>query len=295
MLYINNQLIEENKFPDGTPLMKLNNIDLNNVSKENPITITWLYDNDSEAMRLMFLTKHLQAQGYKNIILIMPYIPNARFDRVKADYEVFTLKYFAEFINSLNFSKVYSLDPHSYVSEALINRIVPIAPDKMIDNVINDIPSDIRENLILFFPDEGAMKRYSGLANKYNLRYVFASKNRDWKTGEIKGLTVHGNDDSYLTGRHVLIIDDICSKGGTFYHSAKKLRDLGVNNIYLYISHCENTIIEGDLYSSDMVKKIYTTNSIFRNEFKRDNITTIINSIDVMSITDFTTAFDITL
>ena len=60
-----------------------------------------------------------------------------------------------------------------------------------------------------------------------------------------------------------LIVDDICSKGGTFYHSAKKLKELGAKNIYLYITHCENSILEGELINSDLITKIYTTDSIY--------------------------------
>ena len=64
----------------------------------------------------------------------------------------------------------------------------------------------------------------------------------------------------------VLIVDDICSKGGTFYHSAKKLKELGADNIYLYITHCENSILEGELINSGLIKEIYTTDTIFTKE-----------------------------
>lgn len=61
----------------------------------------------------------------------------------------------------------------------------------------------------------------------------------------------------------MLIIDDICSKGGTFYHSAKKLKELGANKIYLYVSHCENTIYAGELLKDNgLIEKIFTTDSI---------------------------------
>ena len=65
---------------------------------------------------------------------------------------------------------------------------------------------------------------------------------------------------------NVIIIDDISSRGGTFYHSAKKLKELGANKIYLYITHCEKTILEGEIFSSGLIEKVYTTNSIFFNE-----------------------------
>ena len=67
----------------------------------------------------------------------------------------------------------------------------------------------------------------------------------------------------------VLIVDDICSRGGTFYHSAKALKNLGAGEIYLYVSHCENSILEGDLLTSNLVEKVFTTNSIFTKQHEK--------------------------
>ena len=103
------------------------------------------------------------------------------------------------------------------------------------------------------------MKRYSGMTD---MRYVFGLKRRDWETGKIEGLDVIG-DAEMIVGKTILIVDDICSRGGTFYHSAKKLKELGADKIYLFVTHCENTILTGDLLSSGLVEKVFTTNSIF--------------------------------
>lgn len=262
MLYINNTLVNNDSFPDGTALMK---VDMRSIDGKT-VVIKWLYDNDSEMARLMFLVKHLKEHGYDDIILVMPYIPNARYDRVKTNDEVFTLKYFAEFINSLKFSRVYTLDPHSYVSEALIDGIVVIPPTRYLDLVINkEVPVDV----MLYFPDEGAMKRYSSVATDRQLEYVFGIKRRDWKTGQILGLELSGPVDK-IAGRDILIIDDICSRGGTFYYSAKALKVSGANNISLYVSHCEDTIKDGELLKPDsLIKNIYTTNSIYRGNNPR--------------------------
>ena len=62
------------------------------------------------------------------------------------------------------------------------------------------------------------------------------------------------------------IVDDICSKGGTFYHSALKLKEFGATNIYLYVTHCENSIYDGELLKNNgLIEKIYTTDSILTN------------------------------
>lgn len=253
MLLLNDKTVELGGFPDGTLLMK-------QVPCGDDAVLSWYYDNDRELVALIYLTRHLKAHGVKRISLFMPYIPNARQDRVKSDEDIFTLKYFAEIINSLGFDRVEVLDPHSTVSEALIDRISIRTPRDNVARVISEIEAAEGEKPFMFYPDEGASKRYSGMVE---LPYAFGIKKRDWKTGRIEGLDVSGEG---MSAKPVLIVDDICSKGGTFLFSAKKLKELGAGNIYLYVSHCERSILDGELINSGLLKQIFTTDSIWRGE-----------------------------
>lgn len=264
MIKVNRYELQVQQFPDGTPKLDFNPNWCKDRLSNDLITIQWLYDNDAEFLQLAYIVGHLKNHGFTNIELDIPYIPNARFDRVKSDSEVFTLKHFANLINTLGFQKVTALDPHSYVSEALFNNFTARSPLPYIRQILRHYIRD-EYNLVLFFPDEGAMKRYSGLAKELELPFVFGIKNRDWKTGHINGLKIEGEIDN-IKDKDILIIDDICSRGGTFYHSAKALKELDVNDIYLYVSHCENTILQGDLISSGLIKQVFTTNSIYREQ-----------------------------
>lgn len=266
MIKLNDKTIEINRFPDGTLRVDPNALE-NRQLIGTEATITWHYENNEEMVLLLFLTRHLQNSNCHIVNLVMPYIPNARQDRVKRMSDVFTLKYFSEFINSLNFNTVTVLDPHSSVSEALINNIVIEKPDKYIQRVFNSVYTypenkDKYDTLMAFYPDEGAMKRYS---ENIGVPYVFGIKRRNWSTGKIEGLDIAGETE-LIKGRNVLIIDDISSRGGTFYHSAKKLKELGANHIYLYITHCERTILDGEIFKSGLIDKVFTTNSIFRDK-----------------------------
>ena len=259
MIKCNEKIVNLNHFPDGTLLIK-------ELAPENEkVVLTWLYENNEEMVALYFLTNHLKSKGIKEIELNMPYIPNARQDRVKAPEDVFTLKYFAKMINSLGFSKVTVLDPHSYVSEALIDNICVKTPKENVEKVLDVITEGGKEDVLLFYPDEGAMKRYSAMCDK---PYVFGMKKRDWTTGVINGLDVAGAVDK-IAGNNILIVDDICSMGGTFYHSAKKLKELGAAKIYLYISHCESSILKGEVLTSGLIEKVYTTDSIFTQKHEK--------------------------
>ena len=76
-------------------------------------------------------------------------------DRVKNRDEVFTLKWFAEFINSLGFESVKVLDPHSNVAMALIDRAETMDVKHYIDYAIQWMVSQ-GLNPLLCYPDEGA-------------------------------------------------------------------------------------------------------------------------------------------
>ena len=252
MFELNGKPVLIERYPDETPR-------LNITVDSGDVKLKWLYEEDEE-MILFFIVRHLKEQYViKSLTLYMPYIPHARMDRVKNRHEVFTLKYFCEFINSLCFDKVIVRDAHSSVSLALINNVVSEPIDKNIKKLKDKLLDSQKD--IVFYPDEGSCKRYSEMIN---FPCAFGLKRRDWSTGKIMGLEVQGNLP--VSPFNVLIIDDISSYGGTFLHSARKLKELGADKVYLYITHCENSILKGELINSGLLEKIYTTKSIYNKE-----------------------------
>ena len=243
----------QNMFPDHSLLIKLDPDKI--IALQNTITIKWLYEGDDELFTLICVKRHIDYHCHGvDVVLDMPYIPHARMDRVKAKEDVFTLKYFAEIINSLNFKRVFVRDAHSNVSLALINNVYDWGVRGYIEMAVEKSGAEV-----LFFPDEGAMKRYS---EQSPMPYAFGMKKRDWQTGKILGLDIINTEN--IVGKDVLIVDDICSRGGTFYHSAKALKAAGAKSVSLYVTHLEETVTLGELASSDgLVDHIYTTESIF--------------------------------
>ena len=235
MIKLNGRIIEQNHFPDGTLLMKCN------ANQGFAGTITWQYENDSELFALYSLKKHLDRviPGWTPH-LYLPYIPHARQDR-KVSGRFFTLKTFAKIINQMNFSKVVVLDPHSDVSTALIDRCC---------QMLKPIEA-LTVNTVLMYPDAGAAKKY-----KSDATAIIGNKKRD-KDGNIVSYELL----NFIEGTEsVTIVDDICSYGGTFVEAAKALRERGVKNIYLIVSHCEDNIEKGKVF--EYIDKVYTTDSI---------------------------------
>lgn len=249
MIRLGNQDIQPLQFPDGTPRFP-------SVSLKKGIAyrIHWYFERMDELTTVLMLAGHIQDHG-ASVSLFMPYVPNARMDRVHSDAEVFTLRHFCKMINSAGFTSVHILDPHSNVTPALIDRVVVHSPEAHIRHALSLIIEKHRARPFVVYPDDGAAKRYSLDVTDT----VYGVKKRDWDTGRIEGLMLNGRIPE---NRPALIVDDICSYGGTFARAAKELKKAGVEHIYLYITHCEKHIYEGELIRDHLVDGIFTTNSI---------------------------------
>lgn len=272
MIRVNDCEVKIEHYPDGTPMIKLDTLNYLLNGNHQTILMKWIYENDAELCYLMMIKKHFE--NYRNTykyILQMNYVPNARMDRVKNYDEIFTLKYFCEFINWLNFDTVYVLDVHSNVVPALINRCCQSNVRKFVNYTIANIEKDNSE-VVLYFPDAGAAKRYADLFPKY--KYCYAEKKRDWKTGKIQGLEIKNNDID-LKDKIILMIDDIISYGGSLYYSAKALKECGVGDIYAYATHTEKSVLDKDkgtlikLLENGTVTRLYTTDSLFTGNHEK--------------------------
>lgn len=286
MIKVNSLEIKVEHFPDGTQrIMNFpNDLVVSNPEWSTPyFEIVWLYEDDGEMFTLHCVVEHLRrVRNYSSnmvINLVMPYVPNGRLDRIYSDNEVFTLKYFANFINGFNFNKVSVFDPHSNVTTALIDRIHHlIYVSSLVEQAIDIIGDD--DNLTIYFPDEGAYKRYSNLSGIEDFPKLYGKKVRDWNTGKISHIDIYNEfnekaTENEICRRKVLMIDDIISYGGTMAYSADKLKEMGAVEIYAYASHTENSILDKEKgtflnrLNDNIINGLFTTNSIYNGSHPR--------------------------
>ncbi len=257
MIHVNGKLIEQHHFGAGELNIKLEPI-------EGNVDITWNYEHDGELFTIACI-RHYYVD--KRCFLTMPYLPHARMDRVKNPEDVFTLQTFASFINGLAFEKVRVLDAHSNVGIALIHRCENMSPKEYIQKVIDKLGYN-KYCLCLFFPDEGAQKRYGEMFPEY--RQAFGIKKRNWETKKIEGYMIVGQE--HITNSHVLIIDDICSYGNTFIKAAEAVNEAGAEGVSLYVTHCEECINKGNVFTSNLFDNVFTTNSLIRSDECEDKL-----------------------
>lgn len=251
MIYFNNERLEVKKFPNGEALINSENLNLKDDTNE----IRVHFESDEDITHLIFLKGHLDEMKLK-CNLVLPYMPYSRMDRTEG-VTIFTLKHLCKLINNLNFEAVTIYEPHSEVCTALLDRVKVVNMSKILtEELLKQLNTE--EDVYLVYPDAGAAKRY-GKQISFD-RILTASKERDFKTGYINKLDINGEIKSQ--GFKAIIVDDLCSRGGTFVLTAAKLKEMGAKEIYLVVTHCENTIFQGDLLKGDLITGIYTSNSI---------------------------------
>lgn len=223
-VFVNTQRVNYTEFNDLEVQAVLENIQ---VSKNNKVEVH--FRSLKDLIILEQVKYSLDRLNLNSIQLIMPYIPYERYDRVFHKKDTHSLKLFINHINAMNFDNVVVFDPHSDASENLINNVTIISSkDILLRNDMYYLP----DYDAVVAPDLGSVKKVS----KLNLPTVIINQVRD-SQGKLtnfevlKGLSVQ-------EPLKLLVVDDICDKGGTFIGTAKLLRSLyDIEQLDLYVTH----------------------------------------------------------
>lgn len=276
MILLNGEIVDVTKFPNNEILIR----NTSNVSEYINI-IDFKFESNEDLINLMFVKKHIDEKSPKSITkLNIPYLPYSRMDRTEGK-NIFTLKYICEFINSLKFDKVMTFEAHSNVSLALLDRLentnysINLAKQCMQDINFN------KEKDYIVFPDDGSKKRYGHEFE--DCKILTCTKHRDFISGKITSLKINElvNDNF-----KAIIVDDLCSYGGTFVMASTSLKELGAEEIYLCITHSEYGLFLGNIFKENAINKVYTTDSIFdlNRIIDNPNATVLPNRINVNKI-----------
>jgi ribose-phosphate pyrophosphokinase len=226
------------------------------LANHTTLLITYkLTPSDSDMMKLWLATDAARRIGLKKIGVFIPYLPYARQDRSMATGDAEALRVLANLLNAQNYTLVASYDVHSVAAGLLINNFVSIPNNLLVRKVLRLNP-DIK--CFLVAPDAGAAKKVDNLCKFFgSIEQIQALKVRVGRKVEVTVPMTYtpGASDS------AIIVDDICDGGATFIALAKKLKDVGFNDIQLVVSHGLFTKGVDCLFDAG-IKHIHTTDSV---------------------------------
>jgi ribose-phosphate pyrophosphokinase len=265
--------VASRRYPNGelVGLNLLSDSDGSSLQIGSRCHVTWRWESDSDLVSLMFLKKHLDATFACEVALTITYMPYSRMDRVEEAGTCFTLSYVAEFINSLGFYSVTVMEPHSEVTLSLLDRSRAAYPVAWVATMVL---GTLEGPVVVVFPDAGAAARYRSTFGEFT--HLVGEKSRDFSSGRITGLTITPPEGwRALPGTTAVIVDDLCSRGGTFLATGEILRrDLGISAVVLCVTHLEANVFNGDLLEDGSpVDHIYTTDALAQVQTHK-NVTT---------------------
>lgn len=266
MILLNEVPLPREQFGNGET--RLNGVAIAKAMDGNAtVTVRLAYESDADLIYLLFIKQHLdhlvetrEVGTGPRIVLDVGYMPYSRMDRISQPHEVFTLKACCALINAMHFDHVQVGEAHSDVTTALLDRVEPYSLiERHLATVLKDLSLDPLSDVVVF-PDAGAAKRYGELPLPSGIATPTAMKVRSHDTGRITSLDLMAPKGTHVEGGTALIIDDICSFGGTFVLAARALRELGYRRIALFVAHLEAAAHLGKLF--DELDAVYATNSL---------------------------------
>lgn len=272
MILVNGEKFNSEEFHNGEVIFKKPDKVYNTMN-----VIEMFFEDNRDITNLLFAREWL-ANTFPDAecSLIMKYCPYERMDREIND-QMFSMEIFASILSKFNFKTVFILDPHSEVCVKELEETGMNVHILDLEDYIKKVITDFKPDYICY-PDKGAYNKYPELLSNIKLPYFYGNKVRDLANkGHITDYKLVDAPD--LTGKKVLIIDDICCLGGTAYNAAMLMKLRGAKEVAFYISHCENGIFYGKILRPEVfcpdghcenlpwagkytIDKVYTANTM---------------------------------
>ena len=189
------------------------------------------FDNYWELFQMIQAAKLASAS---KIIVILPYYGYARQDRKDRPRVGIASKLIAKFLESAGATRVVTIDLHA----DQIQGFFDIPFDQLFGTYVfwphieKMVKSGEIENLQFASPDNGGVKRMSRYAEKFDVDYVICSKTRK-KKNEVAKMILIGD----VTGKDVIIIDDMADTASTMCKAADLMIDKGAKTVRGLVTH----------------------------------------------------------
>lgn len=191
-------------------------------------------------VELLLMTDAAKRASAHYITVVIPYFGLARQDRKDKPRVAIGAKLMANLITASGAHRIMTMDLHA----AQIQGFFDIPVDHLDASVIFvphiknlDLP-----NLTIASPDMGGSYRARTFAKYFNAEVVICDKQRK-RANEIESMSIIGD----VSGRDVVLIDDICDTARTLAKAAELIMENGANSVRAV---CTHPVLSGDAYQT---------------------------------------------
>ncbi len=218
---------------------------------------------------LLLLVDAARRASARKIIAVMPYFGFARQDRKDQPRVAIGAKLKANMLMAAGVDRIMTMDFHADQIQGFFEVPVDhLYASTLFLKEIEKLPS---ENIVIAAPDVGGAKRANSYSKRLNCGLALCHKHRK-KANEIAEMTVIGD----VSGKDVLIIDDMCDTAGTLTKAADLLIDKGALSVRAF---CTHAVLSGPAYerinSSKLTELIVTDTIPLQGESEKIRVITV--------------------
>ena len=187
---------------------------------------------------LLLLIDAAKRASARKIIAVIPYFGFARQDRKDKPRVAIGAKLSANMLMAAGIDRIMTMDLHADQIQGFFE--VPVDHLYASTLFLKEIEKLDSNNLVIAAPDVGGAKRANSYSKKLNCGLALCHKNRK-KANEIAEMTVIGE----VSGKDVVIIDDMCDTAGTLTKAADLLMGKGAKSVRAF---CTHAVLSGPAY-----------------------------------------------
>ncbi|MEI6846087.1 MAG: ribose-phosphate pyrophosphokinase, partial [Candidatus Firestonebacteria bacterium] len=214
--------MELKRFPDGETWVKI----ADNVRGDDCFIVqpTCMPTNEN-LMELFLMIDAFKRSSARRITVVIPYYAYARQDRKDQPRVAISAKLVANLLTSAGASRIIAMDLHA----AQVQGFFDIPVDHLIAEPVlaREFAKKKIPNLVVAASDMGGSKMARSFAERLGTSIAIVDKRRHHSM-KVEALSLIGN----VTGKNVLIPDDMISTGGTMVEAAKFLQKHGAKDVY---------------------------------------------------------------
>jgi ribose-phosphate pyrophosphokinase len=237
MLNIDTITTETKKFPDGENYLRLNIDDESSIEGNEVIIVhttgaSTKENQNARIMELFMLISSTKRMNPKNLTVVVPYMAYSRQDKIFRPGETKFAYIITKIIDSFGIDNFYTVDIHA--PEILNEFSIPaknLDPMPELAKFLNNLNLT---DVVVIAPDKGAVTRSEQFATHLgeDIQVKLFKKERDVRTGEIMMFA-----DVDLTGKDVIITDDIIATGGTMANAIEISKKCGAEKVIAVGTH----------------------------------------------------------
>lgn len=219
--------ISRHRFPDGELKLRLP------ATLPAQVALLRTLDHPNEKLvELLLCARTARTLGVRQLTLITPYLAYMRQDIAFEPGEAISQRIVGHFLAEL-FDGVITVDPHLH-RVATLHEAVPVAHAITLSGApgLSNWIAQQRPHALLMGPDEESAQWVAQAALRHGFDYAVCRKVRHGdKSVEI------ALPDVPVTGRDVVLLDDVASSGHTLARAAQALLQAGATRVDVAVTH----------------------------------------------------------